>query len=370
MPIPRTYWFVILPILILSLSIIAFKTLNQTHILVANTPLVETFQIQPATFKKRIKIPSFLLAKSDVAIRPRGDGMIKKIFFKEGQTIKKNDLLIQLDDDLLRAQLRQAEANLSKNQALLDEATKEHTRNLELIEKKVISKAALDVSESNKKTAEASIASDMAIIDALKLQIEYMQIKSPMDGLIGFVKVEEGTFVRQAENAPIVYIADISPIEAIFDIPEEHAKHLIGRSIDQIHVDLFDNKGNPFDVKAIVIAFDRELSPKSGTLQIKVEADNPYFKLRPGMSVVGYVGIKKIDNAIVLPLQAVLMGQDGNYVFVYDPKDHTLHKRIITLNDTNEHEAYVKSGVEVGEYVVTDGQISLSDGMKVKGPKA
>ncbi len=362
--IARQFKKIIIGVLIL-LFIFLFVILKQKpkH---DDIPMIRVITATRQTLPINMVIPSTLTAYADVPIRSRVDGYIKRIHFKGGQLVKEGDLLIELDDELLQTQLRQANAALAKNMALLEQAEKGLVRNTELTKRDMASKATFDQAEATAKGLRASIQADQALIDSLNIQIGYTRIKSPLTGLVDFLKIDVGTFVRQGESSSIVSVRQVDPITVLFDVPERYAAILLKAKMESIKVELFDLLNNPIKGIAKITAFNSIVEGKSGTLTIKAEVDNKELTLRPGMSVTGRIEFGQHQNQIAIPVKTVQMGQKGSFVFVYDPNTQRVKIKIIKVLDTINEMVVVESGLSDGEQVVVDGKIRLVDGGKAK----
>ena len=362
--IARQFKKIIIGVLIL-LFIFLFVILKQKpkH---DDIPMIRVITATRQTLPINMVIPSTLTAYADVPIRSRVDGYIKRIHFKGGQLVKEGDLLIELDDELLQTQLRQANAALAKNMALLEQAEKGLVRNTELTKRDMASKATFDQAEATAKGLRASIQADQALIDSLNIQIGYTRIKSPLTGLVDFLKIDVGTFVRQGESSSIVSVRQVDPITVLFDVPERYAAILLKAKMESIKVELFDLLNNPIKGIAKITAFNSIVEGKSGTLTIKAEVDNKELTLRPGMSVTGRIEFGQHQNQIAIPVKTVQMGQKGSFVFVYDPNTQRVKIKIIKVLDTINEMVVVESGLSDGEQVVVDGKIRLLDGGKAK----
>ena len=362
--IARQFKKIIIGVLIL-LFIFLFVILKQKpkH---DDIPMIRVITATRQTLPINMVIPSTLTAYADVPIRSRVDGYIKRIHFKGGQLVKEGDLLIELDDELLQTQLRQANAALAKNMALLEQAEKGLVRNTELTKRDMASKATFDQAEATAKGLRASIQADQALIDSLNIQIGYTRIKSPLTGLVDFLKIDVGTFVRQGESSSIVSVRQVDPITVLFDVPERYAAILLKAKMESIKVELFYLLNNPIKGIAKITAFNSIVEGKSGTLTIKAEVDNKELTLRPGMSVTGRIEFGQHQNQIAIPVKTVQMGQKGSFVFVYDPNTQRVKIKIIKVLDTINEMVVVESGLSDGEQVVVDGKIRLLDGGKAK----
>lgn len=356
----------IIVILVAAIVMFFFKDKNPVK---KHPPQISVESVIKKTVPIEIKVPGLTQSQEAIQIRSRVDGIIKQLHFQEGQIVKENDLLFTLDDETVQAQLRQAEANLSKNMALFEDAKAEVKRNQPLLKKGFITQSAFEQLQANMKSLEGETKSDQAAIDLMKVQLGYTKIQSPIMGLIGFNKIVLGNFVRSAENTPLVSIVKIDPLEAVFNLPERYLPYLLNQDHSKIEVQLLTMNGDAISQKASLFAVDNEVKANAGIIPIKVKIENPLVNDKPGLIPGQYVvavlklGVK--ENSLVVPLSAVQNGQNGSYVFVYDSKEQNVRYRSIKLGLTTNTEAVVIDGLQENEKVVTSGQIRLSDKSKV-----
>lgn len=362
----RLISWLIFGILAVTFSIFFFKK--------QNTIQKQFSQVTIATAIKKavpleIKVPGLTQSQEAIQIRSRVDGIIKELHFYEGQIVKENDLLFTLDDESIQAQLRQAEANLSKNMALFEDAKIEVKRNQPLLKKGFVTNSAFDQLQANMKSLEGATKADQAAIDLLKVQLGYTKIHSPITGLVGFRKVVLGNYVRTEENTPLVSVVKVDPLEAVFNLPERYLPHLLSQDSNKIGVQLLTMNGDMLSQKASFFAFDNEVKSNAGIIPIKVKIENPLVNgkptLLPGQYVISVLQLGMEENALVVPLSAIQNGQNGSYVFVYNSEDHMVYYRPVKLGLTTNTEAIIVEGIKENEKVVASGQIRLSDKTKV-----
>lgn len=331
-----------------------------------NIPNVTIAKVAKQTLPIEIKVPSSLIANAEVLIRTRIDGQIKKVHFQEGQYVNENDLLFTIDDDLLETQLAQAKANLEKDIAQLEQTKKILTRNQSLLKKQIVTKAAIDQYDAEVKKAQGSVDADKALVESLELQISYAQIKSPISGIAGFIKVEPGSFVRQAEDANLVSIVKINPVEAVFEIPEKYLSTVLQKGLENLTIKIFDVNNKEIFNKNQPTAIDQGINAKSGVFALKVAIYNENMQLRPGMSVTGNITLGNFENVTTIPINALLSAQDGSYVFVYDTISQKVKRQLVKVTDNVESNVIIESGLKPEQMVVIQGQINIKDGMAVK----
>lgn len=349
-----------LSILILGISLTACNKKKPEK----DIPFINVTMPKRQTLPLTLSIPSTFIATADVSVRNRVDGLIKKVYFKEGQLVNEGDILIEIDDELLQTQLRQAEATMAKDAAALSQSEKDLKRHAELAKRDMASKSAFDKIEATTKGLRASVASDQALIDSLKIQIGYTRIKSPLKGLAGFLKIDVGNFVRQSENAPLVSVKKIDPLTILFEVPERFVPPLLESKMESINISLTDIADKPIQSNAKVVAFNSGVDTKSGTLWVKVEVENKNLTLRPGMSVAGKIQFGEHKNVITIPVEALQMGQDGAFVFTYDKHKMVVTKKPVIVKETLDTTVIIDSGISDTDVVVTEGQIRLTNGAK------
>lgn len=329
-------------------------------------PVVQVCAVTLKDIPNILSIPSVLKATTEVMVRSRIDGMIKEIHFCDGAKVIKGQRLFSIDDDQLQAQYKQAESNWEKDKAQLAQARREAERHQPLLKKKFISQSAMDSLTMNVQTLEAAIKADEAVMKNIKLQIDYAKIHSPINGIAGFITIDVGNFVRQAENTPLVTIMDVHPLTVEFDIPEKYLMHLLHQNLENIHITLEDINGTPLNHKCHAVAIDQTVNPQAGVIKLKTNVENHEEALRPGMTVTGHVQIHVYKNALVIPQASLSTGQLDQYVFVYNPQDHTVVRRTVKIQEVIGEQVIVISGLTKGEMVVTNGQVRLKSGMSVK----
>ncbi|MBY0462391.1 MAG: efflux RND transporter periplasmic adaptor subunit [Alphaproteobacteria bacterium] len=356
----------ILGVLAVTFSVFFFKTKSAVQ---KQFPQVTVAAAIKKSVPLEVRVPGLTQSQEAIQIRSRIDGVLKEIHFQEGQIVKENDLLFTFDDEAIQAQLRQAEANLSKNMALFEDAKIEVKRNQPLLKKGFVTNSAFDQLQANMKSLEGTTKADQAAIDLLKVQLGYTKIHSPITGLVGFHKVLLGNYVRTEENTPLVSVVKVDPLEALFNLPERYLPRLLSQDSSKIGVQLLTMNGDLLSQKASLFAFDNEVKSNAGIIPIKVKIENHVVNgkpaLLPGQYVISLLQLGMEENALVVPLSAIQNGQNGSYVFVYNAEDHTVHYRSVKLGLTTNTEAIVTDGLRENEKVVASGQIRLSDKIKV-----
>jgi membrane fusion protein, multidrug efflux system len=303
-------------------------------------------------------------AYSSVQVKSQVQGEILSVHFKEGDDVKKGDLLFSIDPSPFQAMLEQAEANLAKDKAQAQNAQQELKRYQDLVKRGIATQEQFDAAEASVASYQASMRADQAAIDNAKLQLGYCSITAPISGRTGAVLVYAGNLVK-VNDVPLVVINQISPIYVTFAVPEAQLPEIKRyRAAGTLHVQASvpNDTGAPAD--GTISFVDNAVDPTTGTIKLKGTFPNQDHRLWPGQFVNVVLTLTTQSDAIVVPAQAVQSGQQGQYVFVVK-SDQTVESRPVELARTLGNDAVVAKGLKPGETVVTDGQLRLVPGSKV-----
>lgn len=304
-------------------------------------------------------------ASSTVSIKTMVNGQIVKVGFREGQDVKKGDLIFVIDPRPYEAALKTAEANLAKNLALKDNAEKDVRRYAHLIEKDLVPKQQYDQVVSNAASLAASVNADNAAVENARVLLGYCFIRSPIDGRTGSLFIKEGNVVK-ANDSTLVTINRIAPIYVTFSVPEQHLagirKYLEARTL-AVEAAIPGQEDKPS--RGTLAFIGNAVDNATGTIQLKGAFPNADRRLWPGqfVNVVMTLAIK--PKAVVVPTSAVQTGQSGQYVFIVRP-DLSVESRPVVAGETTSGETVIEKGIQAGERVVTDGQLRLVPGARVE----
>ncbi|MCI0415088.1 efflux RND transporter periplasmic adaptor subunit [bacterium] len=303
-------------------------------------------------------------ALSSVRVKPQVDGLLLTVHFKEGQNVKKGDLLFTIDPRPFQAELAKAQANLTKNLAQAKTARELATRYENLVKKDYVTKEQYEQVRTNAESLEASVEADRAAVTNAKLQLNYCSIRSPIFGRTGNVQVHAGNVVKQ-NDTEMVQIHQTNPVYVTFSVPEEHLAEIRSHyAKGNLQIVVTDKSGsNP--VAGSLTFINNEVNQDTGTIVLKGTFNNTQNVLWPGEFANVSLTLTTRTNAIVVPAQAVETGQDGQYVYVVKG-DMTAEVRPVTVGATVAQETIIEQGVQPGETVVTDGQLRLLPGAKVE----
>jgi len=296
-----------------------------------------------------------------VTIRTRVASRVESVRFADGASVKEGDVLFVLDAREIDAQIIQAEATLSKDKSQLEKAQRDVERYTGLLSRSAVSQVQVDDSKTTADMQRATVQQDEAILQSLKVQRSYYEIKAPVTGRIGISGVRPGAVIRMDDT--LATVRQIKPIYVAFGVPERYFTDLretMGQADVQFRV-----QGTEGLVKGgRVTALDNTIDPQNGTLMARAMFENADERLWPGTLGDASVTLRLEPNVVAVPAEAVQSGQGGMFVFVID--NNIAKVRQVTVSRTVDGSAVVTSGLQGGETVVTDGQLALRNGARVE----
>jgi multidrug efflux system membrane fusion protein len=303
-------------------------------------------------------------AFSTVDVKAQISGQIMQVHFLQGQDVKQGDLLFTIDPRPFEAALQQAQANLAKDRAQYRMAAADEHRYSVLLKQNVGSRQQYDQVEANAAALSASMQADAAAVQTAQLNLEYCQIRAPIDGRTGDLLVHAGNLVKPDADTAMVVINQVHPVYVDFAIPEQKlpaVREFMAERKLAVQVSLPEQQG----VESGELTFvDNSVDSKTGTINLKGEFANGNGRLWPGEYVNATLILRDHPGAILVPSQAVQTGQQGSFVFVVQPA-MKVELRPIVAGETIDSETVVNSGLKAGETVVTDGQLRLIPGATV-----
>ena len=305
-------------------------------------------------------------AFSTVSIRTQITGTVTEVHFKEGQDVKQGDLLFTIDTRPYEAVLKQVQANLARDAAVLANAREQARRYEELVKKQYVSQEQYDQVRTNAEALEATIEADEAAVENARVQLSYCRIYSPVTGRTGGLLVNEGNLVRTNDAAALVTINQVSPIYVTFAVPEQNLPDVKKRqATGALKVFALMPQSQERPVEGNLTFIDNLVDRTTGTIKLKATFANGDRRLWPGQFVKAVLKLADQPGAVVVPLQAVQTGQEGQYVFVLKGGSG-VEVRPVVVARSLEGDAVIEKGLQAGEQVVTDGQFLLGPGSRVE----
>jgi multidrug efflux system membrane fusion protein len=332
-----------------------------------------------------------------IAVKAQISGELNQVFFKEGQEIKKGDQLFEIDPrpyqqalDQAQAAVQkdlalvtQAEANLARDQAQALNAKQQAKRYDQLAKEGVISKDQNDTYQTASQvsdeavradqaainSAQASVVSDRSAIETAKLNLSYCYIRSPIDGRAGSLLLQAGNLVKANDTTALVNINQLQPVYVTFSAPEQllpeirryNAEHTLTVS----GTGVANGSNNGVTATGQLSFIDNIVDSTTGTIKLKATFPNSDHSLWPGQFINVVMTLRTLDHATVVPSEAIQSGQKGQFAFVVKP-DQTVETRLVSVGQTIDNQIVVQSGISPGETVVTDGQLRLFPGARVR----
>ncbi|HYG99399.1 MAG TPA: efflux RND transporter periplasmic adaptor subunit [Terriglobales bacterium] len=304
-------------------------------------------------------------AYNTVGIKSQVTGEITSVNFREGQDVKKGQLLFTIDRRPMDADLRRAEATLAKDSATAANDRAEAERYEALFKQGVVARQQLDRMVAQANASEALVKADQAAVQNARVQLQYTSIHAPISGRTGNLMVQLGNIAKANPDSPIVTINQVEPVYVTFTIPEQflsEVKRYMGRGTLRVAATV---PNDPTPAIGNLTFVDNAVDRQTGTIKLKATFPNKDRRLWPGQFANATLTLAVEPNVTTVPSQAVQTSQQGQFVFVIR-EDNTAEVRPVTVSRTVGNESVITGGIQTGDRVVTDGQLRLVAGAKVE----
>ncbi len=302
-----------------------------------------------------------------VTVKPRVDGQLNSVSFAEGQLVGAGQTIAQIDPVPLQVQLAQAEGQLARDAAQLNNARLDLERYRTLLAQDSIATQLVDQQAAQVRQLEGTVKVDQAQVDNAKLQLSYTQITAPIAGRLGLRQVDAGNMVKGSDTNGIAVITQVDPINVLFTIPQDSLPRVLARlkAGEKPPVEIWDREQKNVLANGKLITTDNQIDVTTGTVKLKAEFPNPDGKLFPNQFVNVRMVVDTRKGVIVVPSAAIQRGSQGTVVYVVKD-DNTVTLRPVQTGPTEGLATAVESGLKEGERVITDGVDRVREGAKVE----
>ena len=326
--------------------------------------------VLPATVVRR-DVPVYLegignvVAYKTVTVRSQVDGRLMQVLFREGQAVRKGEVLAQIDPRPFQVQLHQAEGALARDRAQLQNANLMVKRDRDLVGQKLIAQQQLDSDQAVAGQTEGAVRIDEAAIESARLNLDYARIASPVDGVTGVRLVDPGNVVHAADPGGIVVVTQLDPVAVLFNLPQDDLPRISDQMAHgKLAVEVYGRDGATALGKGELELIDNQINQATATLRLKAIVPNPAHHLWPNQFVKARLLLTTRKGALVVPASTLQRGPDGTFVYVVGT-DQTVALRPVEAVAPTGEVAIIDKGVSEGEIVVADGQNQLRPGSKV-----
>lgn len=322
---------------------------------------------QQADLNVRLVALGTVTPMNTATVRSRVDGELQKIYFTEGTTVEAGAPLADIDPRPFEAQKAQAEAQLAKDNALLENARVDLNRFKTLLAQDSVASQQVDTQSALVRQYEAATKVDQAQIDTAALQLTYAHITAPISGRIGLRLVDTGNIVHASDTTGLAVITQLRPISVIFSVPQANVPKIMQRlnAGDAPVVEAYDRDGHTRVATGKLVTVDNEIDPTTGTIKLRAEFPNDDSALFPNQFVNVQLLIDQLKGATVVPTAALQTGSVGTYVYTVTPQK-TATVRTVETGPSENGVVAITKGLAPGENVVVDGLDRLREGSAVE----
>ncbi len=328
-------------------------------------------EVRQMDIRQTVDALGTLTALNTAVVRAKVDGELKAVRFSEGQWVKAGQLLAEIDARPFEAQLNQAQGQLARDTAQLQNAQLDLQRYQDLLSKDAIARQQVETQAALVNQYKGTVQADQALVDAARLQLSYTRVTAPISGRLGLKQAELGSLVRASDPNGLVSITQTQPMAVVFAVPEAHVP-LIMRKLkagQALPVQAWDREMQHRLAKGRVSTTDNAIDLATGTLKLKATLDNQDGQLFPNQFAQIRLELDTLKDRLAVPTQAIQRGAQGTLVYVLQA-DNSVQTRVVQLLAVDGDWQAVQGELQAGDLVVTDGADRLRTGSKVEVVKA
>jgi multidrug efflux system membrane fusion protein len=301
-----------------------------------------------------------------VTVRTQISGYLMNIDFKEGQDVKKGDLLAQIDSRPYEATLAQVKGQLARDEALLKGAQVDLARYQGLAAQNAVPRQTLDTQVALVAQDQGTVEADRGMVKSAEVNLQYCRILSPLDGRVGLRQVDQGNYVTPGDANGLVVITQLQPISVLFTVPEDNLQAISKRLQEGavLPASAFDRSGTNKIADGTLQTFDSQIDPTTGTIKLRAQFPNESRTLYPNQFVNVRLLLDTHKDVTTISTAGIQRGVPGTFVYLINP-DNTVSVRPVQLGVTAGDRVEVRSGLVPGDRIVIDGADKLRDGARI-----
>lgn len=300
-------------------------------------------------------------------VRPQVSGVLQEVHYREGQMVRKGQLLAVIDPRPFEMALQQATGQRLRDEAQLDAARVTLQRYQTLLQQDSIARQEVDTQAALVKQLEAAVVVDKANEGTARLNLSYTRIAAPIDGRVGLRTVDVGNVVGSSDTNGVAVITQLSPIDVQFAVPQDQVGAVLAGGNSAMPVKAFDRTRSQVLDTGTFTSLDNLVDTQTGTVQAKARFANAKGALFPNQFVNVQLQLRTLQGATLVPVAAVRAGPNGDQVFVLNA-DRTVSLRLVQRGQSTVDKVQIVKGLEPGERVITEGADRLRDGARVVLP--